>query len=162
MNHLKKLRRIIEVAYTENLDEYEQLVKRLKKELPLFNGAKIIAAAVLKEYLGDLSGFEMPSEKIYRPADAGQVVFEDIKNGRARLFINIGKNHSISTGDLIREVVKKSGLDGKTIGKIDIHATYSFFEVPEQFAELVLHSFENAKIKGVNVVVEPAKKKKKE
>ncbi len=162
MNRLKKLRRIIEVAYTENLDEYEQLVKRLKKELPLFNGAKIIAAATLKEYLGDLSGFEMPSEKIYRQADTGQVVFEDIKNGRARLFINIGKNHNVSTGDLIREVVKKSGLDGKTIGKIDIHATYSFFEVPEQYAELVLHSFENAKIKGINVVVEPAKKKKKE
>lgn len=162
MNRLKKLRRIIEVAYTENLDEYEQLVKRLKKELPLFNGAKIIAAAALKEYLGDLSGFEMPSEKIYRQADTGQVVFEDIKNGRARLFINIGKNHNVSTGDLIREVVKKSGLDGKTIGKIDIHATYSFFEVPEQYAELVLHSFENAKIKGINVVVEPAKKKKKE
>lgn len=162
MNRLKKLRRIIEVAYTENLDEYEQLVKRLKKELPLFNGAKIIAAAALKEYLGDLSGFEMPTEKIYRQADTGQVVFEDIKNGRARLFINIGKNHNVSTGDLIREVVKKSGLDGKTIGKIDIHATYSFFEVPEQYAELVLHSFENAKIKGINVVVEPAKKKKKE
>ncbi|TFH39535.1 MAG: hypothetical protein E4G96_08980 [Chrysiogenales bacterium] len=162
MNRLKKLRRVLEVAYTENLDEYELLVKRLKKELPLFNGAKIIAAAVLKEYLGDLSGFELPVEKIYRKADTGQVVFEDIKDGRARLFINIGKNHNISTGDLIREVVKKSGLDGKTIGKIDIHATYSFFEVPEQFAELVLHSFENAKIKGINVVVEPAKKKKKE
>lgn len=162
MNRLKKLHRVIEVAYTENLDEYEKLVKRLKKELPLFNGAKIIAAAVLKEYLGDLSGFEMPTEKIYRQTDTGQIVFEDIKNGRARLFINIGKNHNISTGDLIREVVKKSGLDGKTIGKIDIHATYSFFEVPEQFAELVLHSFENAKIKGINVVVEPAKKKKKE
>mgnify|MGYP001217214116 FL=1 len=60
MNQLKKIKKVLEVAYTENLDEYELLVKRLKKELPLFNGAKRIAAAVLKEYLGDISGMEIP------------------------------------------------------------------------------------------------------
>ncbi len=162
MNQLKKIVRVLDVAYNENLDEYELLVKRLKKELPLFNGAKRIAAAVLKEYLGDIAGIEIPKERIYRKAEAGQIVFEDIKDGRARLFINIGKNHNINTGDLIREIVKKSGIDGKTIGKIDIHTTYSFFEIPEQYAELVLHSFDGAKIKGLNVVVEPAKKRKKE
>lgn len=162
MNQLKKIIRILDVAYNENLDEYELLVKRLKKELPLFNGPKRIAAAVLKEYLGDIAGLDLPKEKIYQKTETGQVVFEDIKDGRARLFINIGKNHNISTGDLIREIVKKSGIDGKSIGKIDIHSTYSFFEIPEQFAELVLHSFSGAKIKGLTVVVEPAKKRKKE
>ena len=162
MNQLKTLKKILEVIYNENLDEYELLVKRLKKELPLFNGAAIIAAAVLKEYLGDISDLEIPKEKIYHKSESGQIVFEDVKDGRARLFINIGKNHNITTGDLIREIVKKSGLDGKSIGKIDIHSTYSFFEIPEQFAELVLHSFDKAKIRGLNVVVEPAKKRKKE
>jgi hypothetical protein len=162
MNQIKKLKRILEVAYTEDLDEYELLVKRLKKELPLFNGPKRIAAAVLKEYLGDISSLEIPEERLYSKTETGKIVFEDIKDGRARLFINIGKNHNISTGDLIREIVKKSGIDGKSIGKIDIHSTYSFFEVPEQFAEMVLHSFDMAKIKGLNVVVEPAKKRKKE
>jgi hypothetical protein len=33
--------------------------------------------------------------------------------------------------------------------------------VPEQYAELVLLSFENVKIKGVPIVIEPAKKRKK-
>ena len=33
MNQLKKIMKVLEVAYTENLDEYELLVKRLKKEL---------------------------------------------------------------------------------------------------------------------------------
>ena len=65
------------------------------------------------------------------------------------------------TGDLIREIVKRSGIDGKSVGKIDLHATYSFFEVPESFAEMVYHSFDGAKIKGVSVVVEPAKRRKK-
>ena len=94
--------------------------------------------------------------------EIGSVVFEDVKDGRARLFINIGKNHNVNTGDLIREIVKRSGVDGKSIGKIDIHATYSFFEIPEQFAELVYLSFEDARIKGIPVVVEPAKRRSKE
>lgn len=161
MSQVKKLKKILDIAYNENLDQYEMLVKRLKKELPLFNGAKRIAAAVLKEYLGDISDLEVPKERIYEKDDAASVVFEDTKDGRARLFINIGKNHSISTGDLIREIVKRAGIDGKQVGKIDIHSTYSFFEVPETYGELVLHSFDNAKIKGINVVVEPAKRRKK-
>ncbi len=160
MSKEKKIERILEVALTEELEEYEQLVKHLKKQLPLFNGPKRIAAAVLKEYLGDIS--KVDTGKVVKKKDKkGTVVFEDIKDGRARLFINIGKNHNISTGDLIREIVKKSGIDGKLIGKIDIHPTYSFFEIPEQYAELVLHSFEDARMKGISVVVEPAKRKKK-
>jgi len=161
MNPEKKLDKILDVALNEELESYEELVKILKKKLPLFNGAKRIAAAALKEYLGDISKMELTQKTISKPEkNKGKVVFEDIKNGRARLFINIGKNQHVSTGDLIREIVKKSGIDGKLIGKIDVHSTYSFFEVPEQHAELVLHSFENAKIKGLPVIVEPAKKKK--
>ncbi len=71
MNQLKKLKRVLEIAYTENLDDYELLVKRLKKELPLFNGPKRIAAAVLKEYLGDISSLELPQEKLYQKIPVG-------------------------------------------------------------------------------------------
>ncbi|MCP4135313.1 MAG: hypothetical protein GY754_30370 [bacterium] len=163
MRQEKKLEKIVEVALTEELEDYEKLVKVLSKKLPLFNGAKRIAAAVLKEHLGDISKVDLANKNfLNRTTETGSIVFEDVKDGRARLFINIGKNHNISTGNLIREIVNKSGIDGKSIGKIDIHSTYSFFEVPEQSAELVYHSFDNAKIKGIPVVVEPAKKRKKD
>jgi len=163
MNQEKKLEKILEIALNDELEDYEKLVKILKKQLPFFNGPKRIAAALLKELLGDISKLELtPDAFLGRTTETGKVVFEDVKDGRARLFINIGKNHYISTGDLIREIVKRSGIDGKAIGKIDIHSTYSFFEVPEMSAELVYHSFDNAKIKGVPVVVEPAKRRKKE
>ena len=159
MNKEKKLDKILQIALTEELSEHIQLAKQLKKQLPIFGGMKRIAAAVLKEYIGDVDDVSL--DRIINKSEDGKVVFEDIKDGRARLFINIGKNHHISTGDLIREIVKRSAIDGKTIGKIDIHSTYSFFEVPEQYAELVLHAFDNATIKGLRVVVEPAKKRKK-
>lgn len=159
MSAEKKLERILDVAVTEKLDDQLRLVKKLKKHLPFFGGTKRLAAALLYEYMGDISKLDFSIESALS-RDTGKVYFEDIKDGRARLFINIGKNHRISTGDLIREIVKRSGIDGKQIGKIDIHATYSFFEVPEHLAELVYHSFDDAKIKGVPVVVEPAKRRK--
>ncbi len=161
MNQEKKIEKVLDVALTEDLTEYVKLVKLLRKRLPFFGATKRIAAALLKESLGDISRLDLSTDKFTRKQTAGSVLFEDIKDGRARLFINIGKNHGISPGDLIREVVKRSGVDGKQIGKIDIHPTYSFLEVPEQYAELVLLSFENVKIKGVPIVIEPAKRRKK-
>jgi len=161
MNQEKKLEKILERALSEDLDDYVKLLKVLKKKVPFFGGTKRIAAALLKEVLGDISKLEITASSLLNKTETGKIIFEDIKDGRARLFINIGKSQNISTGDLIREIVKRSGIDGKTVGKIDIHSTYAFFEVPEQYAELVLHSFDNARIRGVPVVVEPAKKKVK-
>lgn len=160
MSQAKKLEKMLDTAMSSDLQDQEQLLKVLKKKVPFFGAYKRIAAALLKEYLGDISKLDL-SKNILNKTETGGIVFEDIKDGRARLFINIGKNHNVNTGDLIREIVKRSGVDGKSIGKIDIHATYAFFEVPEQFAELVYHSFEDARIKGIPVVVEPAKKRTK-
>ena len=161
MNKKKKLEKLLEGALADDLADYMSLVKKLKKRLPFFSGTKRIAAALLKEYLGDISSLDFEVNDLMRVPSAGNSVFEDIKDGRARIFINIGKNHNISPGDLIREIVKRSGVDGKTVGKIDIHSTYSFIEIPEQFAELVLVSLDKTKIRGVSIVAEPAKKRKK-
>jgi ATP-dependent RNA helicase DeaD len=162
MNQEKKIEKILEMALAEELEDHLKLLKVMKRKLPFFGGTKRIAAALLKEHLGDVSRLDLNAENLMKRDENGKILFEDIKDGRARLFINIGKNHRISTGDLIREIVKRSGIDGKIIGKIDIHATYSFFEVPEHYAELVYHSFDDAKIKGMSVVVEPAKRRKKD
>jgi len=161
MNQEKKLEKILECALSEELNDYEQLLKVMRKHLPFFGRTRRLASALLKELLGDISKLDIDNIKLISKTESGKIVFEDIKDGRARLFINVGKNQNISTGDLIREIVKKSGIDGKVIGKIDIHSTYAFFEVPEQYAELVLHSFEGARIRGIPVVVEPAKRKTK-
>ncbi|HPA71688.1 MAG: DbpA RNA binding domain-containing protein [Spirochaetes bacterium] len=161
MNKKKKLEKILESALSDDLAEYVLLLKKLKKRLPFFSATKRLAAALLKEQLGDISNLDFEVNDLMRVAAPGSVVFEDIKDGKARLFINIGKSHNISPGDLIREIVKHSGIDGKSVGKIDIHSTYSFIEIPEQFAELVLVSLDKTKIRGVSIVVEPAKKRKK-
>ena len=160
MNQEKKIEKLLEIALTEELKEYQELLKVIKKRLPLIGRTKRIAAALLKEHLGDISRLSLERTAGKLRTETGKIIFEDIRDGKARLFINLGKNQRINAGDLIREIVKKSGIDGKSIGKIDVYSAYSFFEVPEQYAELVYHSFDNAKIRGIDVVVEPAKKRK--
>ncbi|MCX7677946.1 MAG: DbpA RNA binding domain-containing protein [Spirochaetes bacterium] len=160
-NSKRKIEKIMQSAISDDLSQYVRLVKKLAKHLPFFKGKTLLAAALLKEHLGDIADLDFDPSEIFINPPAGKLIFEDVKDGRARIFINIGKNHKITPGDLIREIVKRSGIDGKNIGKIDIHSTYSFIEVPEQFAELVIVSLDKAKIRGVNIVVEPAKKRKK-
>lgn len=162
MNKEKKVEKILDTALTEDLTDYVELLKIMKKRLPLFGGTKRIAAALLKEHLGDISRLSLTFTDVYSKPGSGKVMFEDIKDGKARIFINIGKSHNVSPGDLIREIVKRSGIDGKLVGKIDIHATYSFIEIPEQYAEIVMISLDKTKMKGIPIVVEPAKRRKKE
>jgi ATP-dependent RNA helicase DeaD len=156
----KKLEQILDTALNDDLSDYQKVLKALKKKLPFLMGTSRIALALLKESLGDISKLDLSLEDRVKKSETGKIYFEDVKNGKARLFINIGKNHRLAPGDLIREIVKKTGIEGKQIGKIDIYSTYSFFEVPEQFAEMVLVSLDKTRIRGVPIVVEPAKKKK--
>jgi hypothetical protein len=163
MDSKKKIEKLLNLALTEDTSAYKPVLKQLKKRLPLFGRSERIACALLKEYLGDVSRLDVASlfeKKDESKAKIRNLVFEDVQDGKVRLFINLGKNHRINPGDLIREIVKRSGIDGKMIGKIDIHASYSFIQVPEQYAEIIIFSFDNARIRGTNVVVEPAKRKK--
>jgi ATP-dependent RNA helicase DeaD len=160
MNPEKKIEELLDIALSKDLEAQLKLLKEIKKGVPFWGSTKRIAAALLYEYLGDISNLDFNIRTLTGAAENGKITFEDVKDGKARLFINIGKNHRVSTGDLIKEIVKRSGIDGKMIGKIDIHPTYSFFEIPENFAELVYHSFDGAKIRGISVVVEPAKRRK--
>ncbi len=173
MNNIdKKISKVLNTATYDDLTEYGDILKSMKKTLGLpFFGTRKLAAALLKEYLGNVADYSYDGENFpkaeavkddVRPAvkEKGDYVFEDVKDGKARLFINIGKAQRIVPGDIIREIVKKCGINGKLIGKIDIHQNYSFIEVPLENADIILSSMNGVRVRGVNIVLEPAKKKK--
>ena len=121
MSQQTKVEKIIKSAQSDDLSDYDDLLKTMKKKLPFFIGTKRIALSLLKEYIGDVSKLDKSLlNKTVNKTYTGQILFEDVKDGKAKLFINIGKNHNITPGDLIKEIVTRSGVDGKTIGKIDI------------------------------------------
>lgn len=76
--------------------------------------------------------------------------------GMARLFVNIGKNHKIRTGDILGAVAGESNISGRVVGAIDIFKNFSFVEVPLEKALHVIESLRGINMKGQKLNVEPA------
>ena len=78
----------------------------------------------------------------------------------ARLFLNIGKTQNVTPGDILGAVAGESGIPGRTVGSIDMYDGYTFVEVPDEYADMVIRSMKNAKIRGKNVHAERANERR--
>lgn len=74
----------------------------------------------------------------------------------ARLFINIGKEQKVKPGDVLGAVAGETGIPGKMVGSIDMYDKYTFVEVPQDIADMVVDAMQNVKIKGKSVHMELA------
>jgi ATP-dependent RNA helicase DeaD len=61
-----------------------------------------------------------------------------------RYFANIGEMDGLDKSGMVRLICDTSGLSNSQIGKIELHRSFSFFEVPVQFAQIVEKKFEGA------------------
>ncbi|VAV84695.1 DEAD-box ATP-dependent RNA helicase DeaD (= CshA) [hydrothermal vent metagenome] len=77
--------------------------------------------------------------------------------GMARLFITIGKEQGIRSGDIISEISKKAGIEANAIQGVKIFDTFTFVDVPRDGAEKVIELFHRKMISGKNVKVTPAR-----
>ena len=77
----------------------------------------------------------------------------------ARLFINIGKNHKVTAGNILGAIAGETGISGRLVGTINMYDKYTFVEVPKSVAKEVLVAMKNAKIKGKSINIEPANKR---
>jgi ATP-dependent RNA helicase DeaD len=93
----------------------------------------------------------------YRPGGNERRGYVD-RTGTARMFIARGKNDGMDPRKLVDFVQKESGVDQRKIDDVKIFDAFSFFAVPFEDAEKVLHAFQ----KGSNgrSLVTRAKEKK--
>ncbi len=77
-----------------------------------------------------------------------------------RLFINIGTVDRINKPELIGIINDATGDRSMEIGKIELLPKFSFFEVPDQYADSVRDSFKTAVFEGRKLMVEVAQEKK--
>ena len=73
-----------------------------------------------------------------------------------RLFVNIGKNQNIRPGDILGAIAGEAGIPGRMVGSIDMYDKYTFVEVPNDDAKVVMKAMKNVKIKGKSVRMEVA------
>jgi len=75
----------------------------------------------------------------------------------ARLFITIGREQGIRSGDIISEISKKAGIEANSIQGVKIFDTFTFVDVPRDGAEKVIELFHRKMISGKSVKVTPAR-----
>jgi ATP-dependent RNA helicase DeaD len=79
-----------------------------------------------------------------------------VEAGMTRLFVSIGRMDGVRPGDLVGAIAGESGIEGSSIGAIDIYSRYSFVEVPERQGERVIRAISGATVRGRQVTVRPA------
>ncbi len=78
------------------------------------------------------------------------------EEGMVRLFINIGKDQNVRPGDILGAIAGESGIPGRVVGSIDMFDAYTFVDVPQESARVVMRAMKNVKIKGKSVRMEVA------
>ena len=71
-----------------------------------------------------------------------------------RFFINLGKMDGMEKGDLLELIDDVTGVDGKSIGKIELKGAYSFFEAEKDKVDDILNGFKDIEYSGRQVRVE--------
>jgi ATP-dependent RNA helicase DeaD len=66
----------------------------------------------------------------------------------ARIYVGSGKKVNMRPGDLVGAITNEAGIDGKSIGAIEVTEGYSIVEVPEALAEQVIMALRKTTIKG--------------
>ena len=103
--------------------------------------------------------FHELEEKSYQRADFDdeEFSFDDMK--MTRLFINAGRVDGLKEADIVRSIASNTSLSGRLIGSIELHANFSFVDVPEEYVDEILSAMRDFRIRGRGISFERASKK---
>jgi ATP-dependent RNA helicase DeaD len=130
--------RIIKTLTSEDLDLYLSVVEELADE----SGSDIVEIAAAAAFLG---AGDKPLEVVVEPEPKQFSFHED---GMVRLFLDVGRNHRISPGDIVGAISNEAGIPGKAIGAIDIYDRFTLVDVPSEYAEQVIDGMNKTRIRS--------------
>jgi ATP-dependent RNA helicase DeaD len=89
--------------------------------------------------------------------DGGKRPEREREANMTRLFLNLGKKDRIRPNDIVGAIAGETGIQGRSIGGIDIYDNFSFVDVPSKDADQVINGMKNNTIKGKSVSMEISK-----
>ncbi|AKL95845.1 DEAD-box ATP-dependent RNA helicase CshA [Clostridium aceticum] len=129
--------------------EYTNFVEKLSED----HSSIDIAAALLKLMINKNEEESIEAAEDVASKDTGA------EPGMVRMFLNIGKKHGATPGNILGAITGESGIEGNMVGVIDIFDKFTFVEVPEKHANKVLTAMNKNRIKGRKINMEPANKR---
>ncbi len=76
---------------------------------------------------------------------------------KTRFFVNLGKRDGLNPGGLLRVICDSTGLRSNSIGRIDIMASFSFFEADNENVDSILSKVNGSEYEGHKVSIEVTK-----
>ena len=70
-----------------------------------------------------------------------------------RVFIGAGRRAGVRPGDLVGAIAGESGLEGRSIGAIEINDAFSLVELPADRADEVVAALRGTKIRGLKPTI---------
>lgn len=133
--------------------------QNLSKEevIKLFVSAEFNRFIEYYERAGDLNASERAEKGMSSKADrfGERVKGERRKDeNKTRFFVNLGKRDGLNVGGLLRVVCDATGLKSGNVGRIDIMASFSFFDTDNEHVDKVLKKLNGAQFEGHNISVE--------
>ncbi len=74
-----------------------------------------------------------------------------------RLFMTVGRKDGVKVPDIVKSIANAADIPGRKIGRISLHDSFSFVEVPQNLAEKVITAINDSFLNGRKVKVQPAK-----
>jgi ATP-dependent RNA helicase DeaD len=138
------------------LDRYRTVIKSLASEGDVMD---IAAAAVKLVHIARTGGEREEPEIAPLPAygreDRERKPSRGPAKGKrpdavkmARIYIGSGKKANMRPGDLVGAITNEAGIDGKSIGAIEVTEKFSLVEVPEAVVDRVVNALRATTIKG--------------
>ncbi len=78
-------------------------------------------------------------------------------HGQTRLFLSVGKAHKATVKDLLGAITGECGVNGRSIGAIDMYDKFSFVDVEDNNVNKIIRNLKDKRIKGRRINVEVAK-----
>jgi len=172
----KQLYRVIDEIEHIEVDEAEitPFLPEVYRKLEWLTKEDLIKRVVSREfgrflrYYADAPVIEQPAERGNRKEKGGeraprqggdhrQAGPRKAEPGYTRLFLNLGKRDNFYAREIIN-LVNRYVKGQIEIGRIDLTTNCSFFEVPEQYAEIVMRKVSKARVGDRKVVVDLAER----
>jgi ATP-dependent RNA helicase DeaD len=130
-----------------------------------YDSAEIAAAAIRLARAGEA---QRPVEEIREPKERVERERERSSEwsrkkprsqnepGMVRLSLNAGRTHGIQPGDVVGAIAGETGIPGRAIGAIDIHADETFVDVKDIHVERVLRQMQKRTLRGRQVTLKRA------
>lgn len=148
---------ITDTLATNDLGFFHELMDQFRQEHDV--PALDIAAALAKMVQGETPmllaekpepkapAFEKPAGK-QKPGPSRKTPRSGPDEKKERFRIEVGERHGVKPGNIVGAIANEAGIDAKTIGRIEIHDTFAWVDLPENIPANIFRHLQSVYVAG--------------